>query len=201
MREEVKVRLLLNLLEEVARKYESLLKLYEEQRRKLEYQASHDPLTGLINRASMKAILESEIAKAKILKNYKVLIIFMDLDNFKNVNDTYGHEFGDVILKKVAEIIEGNVRNGDIPVRFGGDEFLIIARSHSYYEGVTIAERIREAVEKQFPEYNLSISYGISVFPDDGEDMEALIKLADRRMYLMKTLKKEKIKKLKEGTF
>ncbi|NPB08564.1 MAG: GGDEF domain-containing protein [Aquificae bacterium] len=201
MREEVKVRLLFNIVSEIEKKYESMLRLYEEQRKKLEYQASHDPLTGLVNRASMRTILESEIAKARILRNYKVLIIFLDLDNFKNVNDTYGHEFGDDILKKVARIIEKNVRNGDIPVRFGGDEFLIIARSHSYYEGVTIAERIREAVEREFSEYNLSISYGISVFPDDGEDPEALIKLADRRMYLMKTLKKEKGKNLKEKAY
>ena len=142
MREEIKVKLLLNIFEEVTRKYEELLKLYEEMNELLEYKASHDPLTGLYNRDALDNILKAEIMKAKLSK--KVLsVIFLDLDNFKAINDSYGHQYGDEVLRKVGEILRSSVRKGDIVARYGGDEFVILLHSKTELEPEKVAERIK----------------------------------------------------------
>ena len=190
MREEIKVRLLLNIFEEVTRKYEELLKVYEEMNELLEYKASHDSLTGLYNREALENMLKAEIMKAKLSKG-TLSIIFLDLDNFKTINDSFGHHFGDEILKQVGEILKSSVRKGDIVARYGGDEFIIVLHSKTDLEPERVAERIKQRLEETFSPYNLSVSYGIAIFGKDGSTPEELINVADKRMYKQKVEKKK----------
>lgn len=190
MREEIKLKLLMNIIDEITRKYDELLKTYEYLTHKLEFKAYHDPLTGLFNRNSLKGLLKMEIDHSKILENYKVGVLFIDLDNFKSVNDTLGHSEGDKVLKKVSEIIRESIRDKDIPVRYGGDEFVIILETKDKNISYTVGERIKRRIEETFSQYGLSASYGVAIFPDDSEDIEELIDIADRRMYEMKRKKK-----------
>ena len=192
MREEIKLKLLLNIIEEITRKYEELLKVYEELNKELEYKASHDPLTGLYNRISLSAFFKREAGKTDIYNNSNLALIFIDIDNFKSVNDTYGHEVGDKILREVAKIISESLRRTDLPFRFGGDEFLILASVKNSNEAVKIAERIRKKIEDRFKDYGLSASFGIAVYKEDGKDLDTLIDIADKRMYEMKAKKKAK---------
>ncbi len=189
MREEIKVRLLMNIFEEVTRKYEELLKLYEEMNELLEYKASHDSLTGLYNREALDNMLKAEIMKAKLSKGV-LSIIFLDLDNFKTINDTLGHHFGDEILRKVGEILKSSVRKGDIVARYGGDEFVIVLHSKTNLEPERVAERIKVKIEESLRMYNISVSYGIAIFGKDGSTPEELIDVADKRMYKQKVEKK-----------
>lgn len=191
MREGIKVKLLLNIFEEVTKKYEELLRLYEQMNEFLEYQASHDPLTGLYNRAVLEKVVNAEIAKAKFSKE-TFSLIFIDLDNFKALNDTYGHQYGDEILKRIGEILRRNVRKNDIVARYGGDEFILLIHSKNNFEPEKVAKRIKKQVEQLLKRYNISISYGIAVYGKDGYTFEELIGTADRRMYEQKIIKKLK---------
>ncbi|GAB6065227.1 GGDEF domain-containing protein [Aquifex pyrophilus] len=193
MREGVKLKLLLNIIDEVTRKYEELLKSYESLTHRLEFEASHDPLTGLFNRKSLETLLRMELNRNKILNNGNLEVLFIDLDRFKEVNDRYGHKVGDEVLKKIAQIIRDSIRSEDIPVRYGGDEFVIILKGKERGIGKVVGERIRRKIEESFKEFGISASYGIAVYPEDGETPEELIEVADKRMYEMK-LKKKKTK-------
>ncbi len=190
MREEIKVKLLLNIFEEVTRKYEELLKLYEEMNELLEYKASHDSLTGLYNREALEDILKAEMMKAKLSKD-TISIIFFDLDNFKMINDSYGHNYGDEVLRKVGKILKSSVREGDIVARYGGDEFVIVLHSKTDIEPKKVANRIKVKIEESLYVYNISVSYGIAIFGKDGSTPEELINVADKRMYEQKMSKKE----------
>jgi len=171
MREEIKIKLLLNIFEEVTRKYEELLKNYEELNELLKYKASHDPLTGLYNREALENVLKAEVARVR-LSNSVLSVIFLDVDNFKTINDTHGHQFGDEILKKIGEIIKNSVRERDIVARYGGDEFVILLHARTDLEPKIIANRIKERIEREFHPCNLSVSYGIAIAGKDGSTPE-----------------------------
>ena len=191
MRENVKLKLLLNIIDEVTRKYEELLKSYESLTHRLEFEASHDPLTGLFNRKSLDTLLKMELNRSKILNNGSLEVLFIDLDQFKEVNDRYGHKVGDEVLKKIARIIRESIRSEDIPIRYGGDEFIIILKGKERGIGKVVGERIKKKIEESFREFGISASYGIAVYPEDGQTPEELIEVADRRMYEMKLNKKK----------
>lgn len=152
--------------------------------------AQYDPLTKLLNRASFSARLESIINKSA-QRRLKVGILFVDLDKFKYVNDTYGHDVGDELLKQVAKILRSSIRQGDVIGRLGGDEFLIaITDLKSPKAAELVADKIVKALNTPFKimskDVNISGSVGISIFPDDGNDVEDLIKSADASMYSVK---------------
>ena len=189
MREEIKIRLLLNIFEEVTRKYEELIKIYEEMNEFLEYKAYHDTLTGLYNREAFEKILKTELTRAKLSKT-TLALIFLDLDNFKSVNDTYGHHYGDKVLRKVGEILNSSVRKGDIVARYGGDEFILLIHSKGDLEPERIAKRIKREIEEGLQEYKISVSYGIAIYGKDGSSPEELLSVADRNMYKQKIKKK-----------
>jgi len=164
------------------------------ERRELEdqirFQATHDYLTGLPNRYLFYDRLSQAIAHAR-RKKRKVSLLFIDLDNFKTVNDTYGHDVGDELLKEAAERLRKVFREMDTICRLGGDEFTVIlpeAGDRSEVERIT--ERLLEFFDTPFPidsgSVRLQISVGISVFPDDGPDIETLLKRADLAMYRTK---------------
>lgn len=169
-----------------------------ETRRKLEYAATHDSLTGLANRASFLDHLELGVKRAtRTTKN--VAVLFIDLDNFKMVNDSFGHAAGDELLKAVGSRLQAAVRGMDVVARQGGDEFLILITDLESEGTATltptraaeaVASKVRSILREPFViegiEIYVSASIGISLFPSDGTDPETLLKHADVAMYSVK---------------
>jgi len=179
--ERIEIILLKNLLKEITAKYDEMLKKQQELLKKTFDEMIKDPLTGLYNRRFFfeNASKLLEIAKRD---NKKLIVIFIDLDNFKQINDLYGHATGDAVLKKVGEILKKGFRNSDIVARIGGDEFVIAILLGGSEENIKkIIHRTREEIEKAIP--GISFSYGYAKFPDDSDNIEELVKIADERMY------------------
>jgi len=154
----------------------------------LQYLATHDPLTGLPNRYLMNDRLEQILTRSKRSKLI-FSIFYIDLNDFKKVNDSYGHEVGDLLLQQVAKRLKDCVRLTDTVARLGGDEFLIIFAGLTRSEDVThVADKVHACFLKSFllgdHQVKVKASIGISLFPDHGEDQENLIKAADYAMYL-----------------
>jgi diguanylate cyclase (GGDEF)-like protein/PAS domain S-box-containing protein len=152
------------------------------------YQLAHyDSLTGLPNRALLRDRLGQAMHDAR-RRNAKLAVMYLDLDRFKNVNDSLGHETGDKLLKAVSMRLRECMRDSDTISRQGGDEFLLILRDVSDAPSVArVAEKLQEAVAKpvRIGEYELHVtpSIGISIFPDDASDIDDLIRNADAAMY------------------
>lgn len=162
-------------------------KLAEE---KIVYLAHFDALTNLPNRTLFYDRLEQAIAQAQRYKQ-KLAILFLDLDGFKQVNDNFGHHIGDGLLKAVAERLNENARHMDTVARVGGDEFVFILNDVGHADNAaTVAKKVVESLARPFAiqETICSIggSIGISIFPDDTDSMETLVKQADDAMYLAK---------------
>ncbi len=157
---------------------------------RLDYLAHHDTLTGLPNRLLFHDRLSHAISKARRTKQ-TVALLFLDLDRFKNINDSLGHEIGDQVLCQVARRLEALVRDSDTLARLGGDEFVIALEQAKEAREVTIvAEKIIEKLSKPLQvgphELFVTTSVGISLFPSNGEDIESLMKSADVAMYRAK---------------
>jgi diguanylate cyclase (GGDEF)-like protein/PAS domain S-box-containing protein len=152
--------------------------------------ANHDALTGLPNRLHVKVVLEQALAAARRNKG-EVAVMFIDLDRFKIVNDTLGHAVGDALLIQVAERLRGNVRESDLVARLGGDEFVVVMADDKILNGATnVAEKILAnlSVPYQVGEHCLlsTPSIGISLSPQDGDNIESIMKYADIAMYRAK---------------
>lgn len=152
--------------------------------------AFYDVLTGLPNRALFNDRLKQELAKAR-RDNKLLAIVFIDLDRFKVINDTFGHNTGDMILQAVSERLKGIVREGDTVSRPGGDEFLLLFPDIAHIEAVTliikkIINKLSEVFTLSDKELYITASIGVSVFPDNGKDAETIIKQADTAMYYAK---------------
>ncbi|MDT8859888.1 sensor domain-containing diguanylate cyclase [Alkalihalobacillus sp. MEB130] len=158
----------------------------KEKEEQLQQLAFYDDLTELPNRKLLDIQLKKALARSK-RHDHTLVTMFIDLDGFKNVNDTYGHESGDLLLKEVATRLNDSVREEDLIVRLGGDEFIIVCEEAEKEEAEGIANRIIEFVSKPFSvneqELHVSPSIGISLYPEDGEDREELIQNADKAMY------------------
>jgi len=149
----------------------------------LEYQANHDSLTQLPNRSLCQDRLRHAIAQAQ-RSAHRVAVLFMDLDRFKMVNDSLGHDVGDTLLQTVAARLKACVREGDTVARLGGDEFVIILENLRQEELVAaVARKVLETMSMPFAvaeqEFFINCSIGISLFPSDGEDTRILLKNAD----------------------
>ncbi|WP_461568738.1 putative bifunctional diguanylate cyclase/phosphodiesterase [Thermincola ferriacetica] len=159
----------------------------EEKMRRMAY---YDGLTGLPNRAFFKEKLTAAIIKSRS-KKQKLAILFLDLDRFKTVNDTMGHDVGDQLLKDVAKRLKKRVGKGRVVARLSGDEFIILQPNVSRTEDVRkFAEDVCESLRKPFTiagrNFHVTTSIGITVFPDNGEDAKTLLKNADIAMYKAK---------------
>ena len=159
-----------------------------ETERQLHYIATHDALTGLPNRHQFQQRLSQVLQDAY---QEKIAVIFLDLDHFKNVNDTAGHAAGDALLCDVAKRLSACIRSTDMLARLGGDEFVIIAEQiENAHHLEDLAERILAKMRDPFiidcNQYHLGTSIGISVFPHDGKDGATLLRCADSAMYLAK---------------
>jgi diguanylate cyclase len=154
-----------------------------------------DPLTGLPNTRFMFTHLTRELSRAERLKS-EVSLLVMDLDNFKDINDTYGHHVGDRALREIAGVLRAGIRPYDICVRYAGDEFIVVLSGCGGEEAERKRLDLQHAVDMlQFEArpgkmLALSISIGASIFPHDGDTYETLLATADSRMYRDKTRRK-----------
>ena len=156
----------------------------------LRAQAVRDPLTNLFNRRYLDETLERELARAA-REHYPVCVIMMDLDHFKLVNDTYGHEAGDHVLKTLASKLSAGNRRGDFACRFGGEEFVVVLPNIAMDVACRRAEDLRLTLNSlQIPydrfSLNITISVGIASYPANGSDREAVLRAADRALYAAK---------------
>jgi diguanylate cyclase (GGDEF)-like protein len=155
-------------------------------------QATHDALTGLPNRAFLEKRIVQAIARAK-RKQSMVGVIFLDLDDFKAINDHFGHDHGDILLQQLASFLQNNVRASDTVIRFGGDEFVILVDDAPLASDViAVVEHIFSCLRQtiQIGPYQAYVtgSCGIALYPQDGENYLTLIKHADTAMYRAKEL-------------
>ncbi|MBI4685117.1 MAG: GGDEF domain-containing protein [Nitrospirae bacterium] len=155
-----------------------------------------DSLTGLYNVRHFYDILNKEIARARRYNALFSLILF-DIDDFKVINDTYGHQAGDEVLRSVASILKCISRETDIVVRYGGEEFILMLPNTSKQETFNLANRIKEKIEDhkylEKEAVNITISGGIATFPEDAGDSKALLYAADMAMYKAKAMGKKRI--------
>jgi diguanylate cyclase (GGDEF)-like protein/PAS domain S-box-containing protein len=165
------------------------IKGYQEE---LEHQANHDALTGLANRNLLKDRLKQAIALGHRYKR-PFSLTFVDLDNFKLINDSLGHDIGDRLLKIAAERLVAGVQEGDTVARLGGDEFVLLVADQEREEGAyRAAQRVMTALAQPFVidqrDFKITCSAGIASFPRDGEDADTLLRNADTAMYRAKDL-------------
>jgi diguanylate cyclase (GGDEF)-like protein/PAS domain S-box-containing protein len=159
---------------------------------RVEFQAYHDSLTGLPNRVALRERMHVALAQAR-RSGLGMALMFVDLDEFKPVNDRYGHGVGDRLLKEVAVRLRECVRGEDTVARVGGDEFVLLLSSVRLGETAArvaqkLLERVREPVRIDENELRVSASVGIALYPDDGTDLEGLLRSADAAMYRAKQL-------------
>ena len=157
----------------------------------------HDELTGLLTSKSFFSELRREAARAEAEK-MPFCVFMMDIDHFKEVNDTYGHLAGSETLEEVGAVIKKSLRAGDVGARFGGEEFAAFLLDADYAQGLVAAERVRSAIEKhEFPAvrrgaseeqrtHHISISIGVATYPEDARDPIQLVELADSALYRAK---------------
>ena len=160
----------------------------------LEFQANHDPLTGLANRNLLMDRLKQSIAHATRDKR-RLSLLFIDLDNFKTVNDTFGHNVGDQLIQKAAKKIQRVIRKGDTVARFGGDEFVVLLfepENEDYVSDVVrrISQKVATSYSHKGRILNVGSSIGIAMFPEDGLTAETLMMNSDRAMYRAKASNK-----------
>lgn len=159
-------------------------------RERIQYLANHDPLTGLPGLRLLKELMPQAFSQAKRTGEY-VAVLFVDLDGFKVVNDSYGHEAGDAVLKEVAARLQGCLRESDTVARIGGDEFLIILSGLQIRsDATTLSRKVIDAVSEgynyQGAPLSIGASVGIALFPEHGEEVDAVIRHADQAMYVAK---------------
>ena len=156
-----------------------------------------DPMTGLYNRRFLNELLESNVT-SRISKDTIHSLLMIDVDFFKKVNDTYGHDVGDEVIKKLSSIMKESIRNSDIAVRYGGEEFLILLQNTTQETTLQIAQNIHEKFKSEIFSVNgitfaKTLSIGISYYPNDADTLWKTIKYADDALYNAKNSGRDKI--------
>jgi diguanylate cyclase (GGDEF)-like protein len=162
----------------------------EELRAKLQEQAIRDPLTNVYNRRYMAEFLDQEIARAA-REEYSVSVTIMDMDNFKQFNDTYGHKCGDVVLQSFADFLVGHTRRSDVVCRYGGEEFVILMPNASLLMSYARVEAWRQDFSESVIPYedlkfSTTFSAGVATFPEHGLTGEEILQAADEALYRSK---------------
>jgi two-component system cell cycle response regulator len=190
----VKVQLKIKALQDELKKSNELLKEL----------SNTDPLTNLNNRRYLTKALNSEFLRAERTGDCLSLII-LDIDNFKKINDTYGHQNGDKVLSSIAEVTQTHLRCYDIAARYGGEEFVLVLPGTSLVGGEEVAERLREEVEAisfapPMDKLTVTISLGVALFPSPlVDDMESLIRQADEALYRAKQKGRNRVETMDTG--
>ncbi len=157
-----------------------------------------DDLTSLYNVRYLHTLLDCEVLRSSRY-NRRFALIFLDIDHFKEVNDTHGHIHGSQLLKETADVLKSKIRKVDFAARYGGDEFVVILPEASKDAAVKAAERLRDAIERNtfLKEMGLNVhftaSFGVAAFPDDAQTKVDLIRLADERMYKVKNSTRNRV--------
>jgi len=164
---------------------------------RLRDQALRDPLTGVFNRRFLTETLARETARAR-RESRAYAVVILDLDHFKRVNDTHGHEAGDRVLVATAELLRSHTREGDLVCRYGGEEFVVLMPGSSAVSAARRAELWRAALEMQRFRFEggdvtVTLSAGAACFPDDGADGEAILRAADEALYRAKADGRNKV--------
>ena len=164
----------------------------------LEYYSTHDPLTGLHNRRYFNEILGYEVGRSE-RHQHEFSILMLDLDDFKDVNDTYGHPCGDRVLQQVADRMKQSMRNGDLATRIGGDEFAIILVETGVEGALTVAEKLRTELRQMTfigddgKDFHITTSIGVVTYPGDAHSISDLMAGVDLGLYRAKELGKDGI--------
>jgi diguanylate cyclase (GGDEF)-like protein len=167
------------------------VEIKEMEKQRASYLAEHDPLTGLANRLQLERSLGGLLGRAAEAGG-RVAVMFLDLDDFKPVNDTHGHAVGDRVLKVLAERLQRSVLAGDVVARVGGDEFVIGMLVEDAAEAAIprsvarVAAAVGEGIELRGATLHLTASIGVAAFPEDGADIDTLLRAADQEMYRVK---------------
>lgn len=162
----------------------------------LEYYALHDPLTGLYNRRHFNEVLNYEIGRST-RHQHEFALVLLDLDNFKDVNDTYGHQTGDQALRAIADILQSRTRTGDLAARIGGDEFMVLLTETGKIGALAFAGKLGASLRQHVfhaengKSFHMTGSIGISVFPADARTGTDMVAGADMAMYQVKELGKD----------
>ncbi len=169
---------------------------------KIVEETTHDSLTSLFNRPYFNEIFEQNLSLAKRY-NTDLCILFLDVDNFKEINDTYGHLAGDEALQAIAKFIKEEKRDSDIAARYGGEEFVLLMPHTDNLSGYVLAERIRNRIEKEVfiahgKTYNITVSGGLASYPNSAKTAKTLLTIADAALYLAKGAGKNNIALYKE---
>ncbi|HUW65107.1 MAG TPA: GGDEF domain-containing protein [Spirochaetia bacterium] len=162
--------------------------------KKLYASSNIDQLTGCFNKECFQGFLRLELARSN-RKKQKLSLLYIDVDNFKAVNDRMGHAVGDIFLRELAQTIQKSVRASDVVVRWGGDEFAVVLPDSNQAQARDIIARITGSVDTKFQDFygaTISISIGMAIFPDEAGTPDELIRVADEQMYKIKTSKKAK---------
>lgn len=164
----------------------------------LKQQSIIDPLTGLFNRRYMDETLFRELSRAR-RKSCPLSIVMIDVDHFKSINDRYGHEAGDTVLRAAAEHIRANVREGDLVCRFGGEEMVILMPECDVQDAGARAEKLRGVIRALHVSYGghtigpVTASFGVASYPHHGGDETVLIACADKAMYQAKAAGRDRV--------
>ena len=157
--------------------------------KKLQISAATDSLTGLYNRRFFEGQCDKELNRA-LRYNQHLAIVMLDLHQFKEVNDRYGHPRGDALLRMAATTLRNSLRTSDYAFRIGGDEFALLLVQSDAEQAITLARRVRAnfatATEPMQMALSTGLDYGVAVYPNDGDQKEVLIRVADERLYEMK---------------
>ncbi len=168
------------------------------------YLSIHDPLTGLYNRRVLEERITEELNRAERYR-HNLSIFMIDLDHFKMVNDSYGHQNGDTTLCQLAELLEASIRKTDYVARYGGEEFIVVLPETSLEEAVDLAERLCEQIENHTipisdnKKINITASIGVACFPEHSNSWKGLIKAADAAMYAAKRAGRNQVKAAPAG--
>jgi diguanylate cyclase (GGDEF)-like protein len=162
-----------------------------EELRKLQINATTDPLTSLYNRRFFDDYFEKEINRS-IRYSHRLALVVLDLHRFKEVNDRYGHPQGDILLQMAATTLRKSMRTSDYAFRIGGDEFALLLPQSDPEQAAALTRRLRTAyaaaIEPLRLGVPLALDYGLAVYPDDGDHQEILIRVADERLYQLKNM-------------